>query len=190
MLVLILCDYVAQNQHQHYFFKEHMPKSDQGAVPGRYTIIPRTLVFVFRGEEVLLIKGAPTKRLWANRYNGIGGHIERGEDALSAARRELEEETGLEHVDLRLVGTVLVDASDQLGIGLYVFKGEYRSGALTPSTEGQLEWVPLDRLDALPLVEDLQVFLPRICQMQAEDGPFCARTYYDENDQMKIIFGE
>jgi len=56
-----------------------MPKSEQGVTFDRYAIIPRTLIFITRegpsGLEVLLIKGAPTKRLWANRYNGVGGHV-------------------------------------------------------------------------------------------------------------------
>lgn len=69
-----------------------MPASDQGVHLPRYKVIPRTLIFLVHGEEILLIRGAPTKRLWANRYNGLGGHVEHGEDPLSAAKRELREE--------------------------------------------------------------------------------------------------
>jgi 8-oxo-dGTP diphosphatase len=58
-------------------------------------VIPRSLIFVTRPGKVLLIKGHPRKRLWANRYNGIGGHIEYGEDLVKAAERELLEESGL-----------------------------------------------------------------------------------------------
>jgi 8-oxo-dGTP diphosphatase len=68
-----------------------MPKSEQGVNQGRFSVIPRTLIFITHGDKILLIKGSPFKRLWANQYNGIGGHIEKGEDVLSAARRELRE---------------------------------------------------------------------------------------------------
>jgi 8-oxo-dGTP diphosphatase len=167
-----------------------MPKSDQGVSADRYSIIPRALIFVTRGQQVLMIKGAPNKRLWANQYNGIGGHIERGEDARTAARRELREETGLSNVPLRLVGTVLIDAGENRGIALFVFRGAYTGGELMESAEGRLEWLPLDRLMEFPLVEDLKILLPRVLQTRPEDAPFSALYSYDDQDQLKIVFAE
>ena len=66
-----------------------MSQSDQGVAHNRYTVILRTAIFLRRGDSYLLLKGAPTKRLWANKYNGLGGHVENGEDVLSAAKWEL-----------------------------------------------------------------------------------------------------
>lgn len=166
-----------------------MPGIDQGANFDRYAIIPRVLIFIFNDEDVLLIKGAPTKRLWANRYNGLGGHIERGEDVLTAARRELSEETGLDSIHLNLCGTVMVDARPDLGIGIFIFRGQTQTRQLQASTEGMPEWVRLNQIGQIPLVEDLPQLLPRVIAWKPGDEPFFARYFYDVDNRLNIEWG-
>lgn len=165
-----------------------MPASDQGVTRDRYMVIPRTAIFLRRGESYLLLKGAPTKRLWANKYNGLGGHIERGEDALSAAKRELLEEAGM-FADLWQCGTLMVDTAQEIGICLYVFTGDWQEGEPQPSEEGLAEWIPFTRVSEIPTVEDVPILLGRIHKMQRVDPPFSARSFYNEKEKLIVEFG-
>jgi 8-oxo-dGTP diphosphatase len=167
-----------------------MSKADHGVSMKRFLVIPRTLIFITRGNEVLLLKGSPEKRLWANKYNGIGGHIERGEDALNSARRELEEESGLVIPNLWFCGSVIVDVQESTGVSIFIFRGEYCDNSIVvrSSEEGKLDWCKTDDLPYLPLVQDLQILLPVILDMQPEDIPFFARSFYDQKDQLQLIF--
>lgn len=165
-----------------------MPVSEQGVSTDRYTLIPRTLIFLTRGESVLLLKGADDKRIWPGAYNGVGGHVERGEDVIAAARRELFEETGLNAETLWLCGIATIDTGQDPGIGLYIFKGTCPRGKPRKSPEGSLEWVHREELDSKPLVEDLPELLPLILERKPEDPPFAAQYRYDEDEQLQISF--
>lgn len=149
-----------------------MKAADQGTRTPRHLTVPRTLIFLTStnphsgAAEVLLLKGAPTKRLWANKYNGLGGHVEQDEDVLAAAQRELVEETGLRGVHLVLRGVIHIDAGrdeqgDRPGVMVFVFHGATDQRALQATREGVAEWLPVAQLAAMPLVDDLVAVIPR-----------------------------
>jgi 8-oxo-dGTP diphosphatase len=167
-----------------------MGQADQKVIEGHYQVAPRTLCFVTHGDDVLLLRGAPDKRIWPNKYNGVGGHVEPDEDVHSAALREIREETGLKVRDLRLRGVinVPVDTDNNTGILVFVFTATATTRDVRSSEEGTLEWIPRDRLLALDLVEDLPTLLPRVLAMGADEPPFFAHYRYDEQDRLVITF--
>ena len=165
-----------------------MRPEDQRTPQPHYAVIPRTLIFLTRGTQVLLLRGAPDKRLWANQYNGIGGHMEPGESPLQCAQRELAEETGLEDVPLTLRGVIHVTLPTPPGVLLFVFTGTCQTGQESrASEEGTAVWVELADLPKLPLVEDLPVLLPRILDPNA---PLQYGRYIVTDTGLQITFDE
>ena len=130
---------------------------------GRYTVIPRTLVFLTQGDAVLLLRGAPTKRLWAGRYNGLGGHVEPEETFTAAALREVEEEAGIAPTQIRnfALRALLTIEGTPHGVLLAVFMGEAVSRAVRPSREGTPEWIARSALPTIDLVDGDRL-LPRL----------------------------
>lgn len=91
----------------------HAAQSKRDEDDSRYHRSVQTSItnFLYCGNHYLFLKRGPQKRVNPNRLNGIGGRVEQGEDFLSAAIRETEEETGyvVAAKDIRLVGVVRLE---------------------------------------------------------------------------------
>lgn len=136
----------------------------------RNEAVPRVLVYGERDGRVLLIEGGPAK-WFAGRWNGVGGHVEVGEDVAAAALRECEEECGLRPVAVRLAAVVNVDASPR--VTLFVFAAALPPGEVRASAEGRLGWFTrADLADAaLPLLPDVRTHLRVIDEALPGAGP-------------------
>jgi 8-oxo-dGTP diphosphatase len=135
------------------------------------------------------MKRAAHRRVFPNRYNGVGGHIERDEDPLSSARREIREETGLDVDDLRLQAVYNVDAGAASGILLFVFTCTSQNRAVVgDDREGTLHWIARGALADLDLVDDLPELLPRILDRPVNSAPLFVHVSYDAEDQLVMRF--
>jgi len=133
-----------------------------------YTPIIGTLGYVLSpdGSQVLMVhRNARPGDEHLGKYNGLGGKLEADEDVAAGMAREIHEEAGLVVTAMELRGTISwpgfgKNGEDWLGFVFLItaFEGE----APTRNVEGDLEWVPLDRLMDLPMWEGDRHFLPLV----------------------------
>lgn len=157
-----------------------MAHNPQKILEGRYQVVPRSILFLISDGKVLLQKGRADKKIYPGLFNGIGGHIERGEDVISSASRELKEETGLSCSDLKLAGTIAIDVTENAGILLFVFTGSAITGELTQSDEGTLHWLEIDQLQKLEVVEDVPELVANAQRFIDTGRLFFGKYLYDE----------
>ncbi|MGK7866600.1 NUDIX hydrolase [Falsiroseomonas sp. E2-1-a20] len=106
---------------------------------------------VLRGEEVLLIRRGRPPRL--GEWSLPGGGQRLGETAEACARRELQEEAGIEAGPLRLLAVVDAITPGEEGRGprfhytIIDFAGEWTSGTARPGGDvTEVAWASLDHL--------------------------------------------
>jgi 8-oxo-dGTP diphosphatase len=137
----------------------------------RYKVIPRTLIFLFNESKVLLIKQNSETKPGFGKWNGIGGHIEEGEDPLSSARREIFEESGLSIENIKLKFISIIPEKKELGVCLFIFSGICENMVIKESSEGQLSWIRIDHLNEYKVMPDLQKLLKLILDHPESNCP-------------------
>lgn len=154
----------------------------------KYALVPRTLVFINKGEKILMLKKQIKESFGYGKINGVGGHIEKGEEPYEAAIREVREETAMTVRNMDMVTIVFIDIKDIPGILLFVFRADHEAGELIESTEGELLWMSRSEISTNDLVLGDIPYLIEICD-NYEHGkmPQILKYIYDENDNLRIV---
>jgi isopentenyldiphosphate isomerase len=112
----------------------------------------RILLFNSRGALFLQKRGPNVSYpgLWDQ---SVGGHVDEGEDYLTAARRELNEEIGLDDVELKEITKYYSDFEYE-GRTIKMFNSLYTAISdkplkLNPAEVADGKWVTLSKLDRL-----------------------------------------
>lgn len=114
------------------------------------TIFPMTLIYVKRGDEVLLLRRHGDKKMLPNVWLGLGGKIEKGETVEDSVRREVREESGLLCEQIHFRGTLSYIRDTAVAGTIYLFVVDEFSGTLLPeSEEGILAWHTIISLPTL-----------------------------------------
>ena len=122
-----------------------------------------------RGEYLMLHRVKKKHDVNQDKWIGVGGKFEGNESPDECLLREVREETGVTLTSWRFRGviTFLTDGGWE-GEHMYLFTADRWEGEFAPDcAEGDLEWVPRDRVPELPVWEGDRIFL----HLLAEDAP-------------------
>jgi 8-oxo-dGTP diphosphatase len=151
----------------------------------RYTVLPRTLVFVFKEDRLLMMrypgKGTNQTQEKSERkdiYNPIGGHVEEGESVIDSAIKEAEEEAGIRLVNAKVKGIINVSGFAGKNIMNFVVTGTTDDEPIKTSLEGELEWVHLTEIVSLNVFPDLKPILEKLLSLE-DDQMFVGVAQFD-----------
>ena len=108
------------------------------------------LCLIQDGNRILLQNRV--KEDWKG-YTFPGGHVEPSESFVDAVVREMKEETGLDIIRPQLVGIKQFPIENGRYIVL-LFKAVEFSGNVVSSDEGEMEWIDMEKLSEVNVVED------------------------------------
>lgn len=91
-------------------------------------------------EEALLLR---QNYISIQYYNLISGYMKPGETAEESAKREVEEETGIKPLSMKLTGTYWFGKKDMLMIG-FIARAEKKNFSLSSEVNEAL-WIPVEK---------------------------------------------
>ncbi len=119
-----------------------------------------------------------------DKWIGVGGKFEPGEDAHACALREVYEETGLTMHAPRYRGIVDFFCPPWPAERMHLFTCSDFSGTMTDCDEGTLEWVPKQAVQALPIWPGDKLFF----RLLEQDAPFFhLELYYDGDTLVRAV---
>ncbi|XP_017289026.1 7,8-dihydro-8-oxoguanine triphosphatase isoform X1 [Kryptolebias marmoratus] len=130
-----------------------------------------TLVLVVQPGRVLL--GMKKRGFGAGKWNGFGGKVQPGESIEDAAKRELQEESGLTVDALEKIGNIKFEfvGETQL-LDVHIFRADAFHGEPTESDEMRPQWFDSDKIPFSQMWVDDILWFPLMFQKKKFVGYF------------------
>ncbi|MAX12441.1 MAG: DNA mismatch repair protein MutT [Candidatus Marinimicrobia bacterium] len=137
-----------------------------------------TLCYIKQNNQTLMLHRIKKKNdIHKNKWNGLGGKLERGESPEECVKREVFEESGLIIESPNLHGVITFPKFDGIDDWIvFVYTANNFEGNLIDCDEGKLDWVSDDQLLKLNLWEGDKIFIPWLTQ----DKFFSAKFIYEK----------
>ena len=132
-------------------------------------LLQTTLCYLEKDDAYLMLHRVKKKNdVNHDKWVGVGGKFEPGEDALTCALREVREETGLTMHTPVYRGIVDFYCDPWPAERMHLYTCTDFSGVMTDCDEGCLEWVDKNAVQDLPIWQGDKIFF----KLLAEDAPF------------------
>jgi 8-oxo-dGTP diphosphatase len=151
---------------------------------GEQKIIPAVLIYVKHQGRVLMIhRNGRSGDYHSGKWNGLGGKLELDESPLAAAKRELQEESGLDLPveNFKILGSLYfpnfkANKNEDWWVTVLVahLDSKFPTPKLVPSDEGELHWIPAQDLLSLNLWAGDGHFIPNVIS----ENPFMGTLWY------------
>ena len=149
-------------------------------------MILSTLCYIEKDNQILMLhRTKKQKDANGGKWIGVGGKLEVNESPDECIIREVFEETGLQlhKPQLRAVLTFILPKWENEITFLYTATDF--TGTIKECNEGELQWIPKDKIFDLNLWEGDRYFLEPLLH---SDTFFTAKLIYDNNDNLvKVI---
>lgn len=132
-------------------------------------LLQTTLCYLeHNGCYLMLHRVKKKKDVNHDKWIGVGGKFEPGEDALTCALREVREETGLTMQNPQYRGIVDFYCPPWPAERMHLYTCTEFTGSMIDCNEGTLEWVPKEAVPDLPIWPGDKLFF----RLLAEEAPF------------------
>ena len=140
-----------------------------------------TLCYIERDDSYLMLHRVKKENdLNHDKWVGVGGKFEEKESPEECLLREVEEETGLRLLSWRLRGIVTFVSDIYETEHMYLFTADSFEGEIGTCDEGDLEWIPKDMTDQLPVGEGDKIFF----RLMREEHPFFLLRLEYQGDEL------
>jgi 8-oxo-dGTP diphosphatase len=136
-------------------------------------------MFIRKDDKYLVLKRSPKKIHAPNVIHPVGGKVEPNEGALEAALREAFEETGVKVKNVRLEAVINEVHPPSVSVNwlIFHFSGDFDSGEVTATDEGELMWLTSDEIKQQEMFSSVDRIVDQM--LDPGTGPVFASFFYD-----------